>query len=44
MFAAASSKVPYYVAGGLLAAKKLVDAVGGIDQAREAVNALEKLA
>jgi hypothetical protein len=29
---------------GLLAAKKLVDAVGGIEQAREALNALAKLA
>jgi hypothetical protein len=29
---------------GLLAAKKLVDAVGGIDQAREALDALAKLA
>jgi hypothetical protein len=28
----------------LLAAKKLVDTVGGIDQAREAINALAKLA
>jgi hypothetical protein len=29
---------------GLLAAKKLVDAVGGFDQARAAVDALAKLA
>ena len=29
---------------GLLAAKKLVDAVGGIGQAREAIDALAKLA
>ena len=29
---------------GLLAAKKLVDTVGGIEQAREAINALAKLA
>jgi hypothetical protein len=29
---------------GLLAAKKLVGTVGGIDQAREALNALAKLA
>ena len=28
----------------LIAAKKLVDTVGGIDQAREAINALAKLA
>ena len=27
----------------LIAAKKLVDAVGGVDQAREAINALAKL-
>jgi len=29
---------------GLVAAKKLVDTVGGIEQAREAINALAKLA
>lgn len=29
---------------GLIAAKKLVDTVGGIEQAREAINALAKLA